>query len=303
MLCPEEAEQYGETCEGENQTDEEPTKGILCIRGEDIAIDVQDKVYDETDQQEPSSIEPLLYPCEVLMSQTAQDEEEEIAPIDDAEQTFYGFGYGDGIGDGCIIDGQEGYAHQEHHNVCIFAEQELCQSIKDEVLEEDIGEPVSCFHMTEEGRHEIYVHHVDKECEEDDGGDDLHHELLAKELNSVLEVPYNACLVEHKTADEIEHGHSDLHEVAMNGVCAQDAPHEECDMMDHNENHGKSSQSIDVLYALFFWQNEIVCFCELFSNEMYSCQNGILQHLLHVLCKTKEPDRCCYTRQTKEQYK
>jgi len=51
LICPEEAEQYGETCEGENQTDEETTEGILCIRGEDVAIDVQDEVCDETDQQ------------------------------------------------------------------------------------------------------------------------------------------------------------------------------------------------------------------------------------------------------------
>ena len=185
------------------------------------------------------------------MNQTTQDEEEEVAPIDDAEQALYGFGYRDGIGDRRIIDGQKGDAHQEHHDVCISAEQKLCQSIEDEVLEEDIGEPVSSFHVTEEGRHEIYVHHVDKECEEDDGGEDLHHELLAKELHSVFEVPYNACLVKHKTADEIEHGHSDLHEIAMNGVCAQDAPHEECDMMDHNENHGKSSQGINVFYSSF----------------------------------------------------
>lgn len=131
---------------------------------------------------------------------------------------------------------------------------------------------------------------MDKEGEEDDGGNDLHHELFAKELAYMLNIPYDSCLVEHKTADEVEHGHTNLHEIAMNGVCAQDAPHEECDMMEHNENHGQSSQGINVLYALFLRQNEIVCFCELFSNEMYSCQNGILQHLLHVLCKTKEPD-------------
>lgn len=92
MLCPEEAKQYGQPRKGENQTDEETTEGILCIRGEDVAIDVQDEVCDETDQQEPSSTEPLLYLCEVLMNQTAQDEEEEVAPIDDAEQAFYGFG-------------------------------------------------------------------------------------------------------------------------------------------------------------------------------------------------------------------
>lgn len=151
LLCPEEAKQNNEAGESKNQTDEEATEGILCIRGEDIAIDVQDKVYDETDQQEPSSIEPLLYLCEILMNQTAHDEEEEVAPIDDAEQALYRFGYRDGIGDGCIIDGQEGYAHQEHYEVCIFAEQELCQSIEDEVLKENIGEPVSCFQMAKEG--------------------------------------------------------------------------------------------------------------------------------------------------------
>lgn len=151
LLCPEEAKQNGEAGESKNQSDEEATEGILCIRREDIAIDVQDEVYDETDQQEPSSIEPLFYSCEVLMNQTAQDEEEEIAPIDDAEQAFYGFGYGDSIGDRRIIDGQEGYAHQEHHNMSISAEDELCQRIEHEVLEEDIGEPVSCFQMAEEG--------------------------------------------------------------------------------------------------------------------------------------------------------
>ena len=151
LICPEEAEQYGKTCKGKNQTDEEATEGILCIRGEDIAIDVQDKVYDETDQQEPSSIEPLLYLCEILMNQTAHDEEEEVAPIDDAEQALYGFGYGDSIGDGRIIDGQEGYAYQEHYNMSVSAEDELCQRIEHEVLKEDISKPVSCFQMAEEG--------------------------------------------------------------------------------------------------------------------------------------------------------
>ena len=105
LICPEEAEQYGETSEGENQTDKETTKGILWILGEDVAIDVQDEIYDEADQQEPSSIEPLLYLCKILMNQTAHDEEEEIAPIDDTEQALYGFGYRDGIGDRRIIDG------------------------------------------------------------------------------------------------------------------------------------------------------------------------------------------------------
>lgn len=151
LICPEEAKQYDETCESENQTDEETTEGILCIRWEDVAIDVQDEVCDETCQEQPFSIEPLLYPSEMLMNQTAHDEEKEVAPIDDAEQALYGFGYGDSIGDGRIIDGQEGYAHQEHHNMSVSAEQELCQRIEHEVLKEDISKPVSCFQMAEEG--------------------------------------------------------------------------------------------------------------------------------------------------------
>ena len=84
--------------------------------------------------------------------------------------------------------------------------------------------------------------------EEDKGSYQLHWNLLAEETDNLLPVPYRAGLVEHKAADEEEHGHTHLQEVVIHRPALErDVPAEGDNVMKHYQYHGETAKGIDIL--------------------------------------------------------
>ena len=112
LVRPKEGKQYRQSCEGQNQSYQETAYKSMSVSGKNVAIDVQHEICHDATHQQPATVEPLLYLLEMLVNEAANDEEQKVLPTGYAEQSFYRFGYGNGIGYRQMVYGQKGYACQ-----------------------------------------------------------------------------------------------------------------------------------------------------------------------------------------------